>query len=219
MALKRSDNPAADNTQYRKVVEIRDLPEEVLLVVNVSCTELQKRPAVHVIEADDTLLQQVEINRLTKASTSDYRNLTKWLDHPDGGNMFLRGREFYPWKGEHFADLVCLSENTHDSDLFTGMWGNGLCHRYIGQHIRDPVGGGDWSGIYRYSDTSIATFCKVFGTVWAALLPTMSIFALYFVKTPLIHLGMIMVFTATFTTTLAIFTKGSMFEIFAASTA
>lgn len=136
--------------------------------------------------------------------------------------MFLRGREVGPWRLESFADLVCLSENTHDSDLFTRMWRNGLIplyHRYIGRHIRDPVGGADWNGIHRYSDASIATFCKVFGTVLAALLPTMSIFALYFVKAPLIRLGMIMAFTATFTTTLAIFTEGSMFEIFAASTA
>ena len=103
------------------------------------------------METDDALLQQVEINRLTKASTSDYRTLTKWLDHPDGGDIFLKGRECYPWKEEHFADLVCLSENTHDSDLFTRMWRNGLIplyHRYIGQHIRDPVGGADWNGIY-----------------------------------------------------------------------
>ena len=136
--------------------------------------------------------------------------------------MFLRGREAYPWREEHFADLVCLSENTHDSDLFTRMCRNGLIpqyHRYIGRHTRDPVGGADWDGIYRYSDASIATFCKVFGTVLAALLPTMSIFALYFIKAPLFRLGMIMVFTATFATTLAIFTKGTMFEIFAASTA
>ena len=136
--------------------------------------------------------------------------------------MFLPGREFNAWRDEHFADLVCLSENTHDSDLFNRMWRNGLIplyHRYVGRHIMDPVGGADWNGIHRYSDANIATFCKVLGTVLAALLPTMSIFALYFVKAPLIRLGMIMGFTATFTTALAIFTKGSMFEIFAASTA
>lgn len=193
--------------------------EEVLLVINLFCAQLQKRIVVHLTSVDAALLQQVEINRLTQASTSDYRNLTKWLDHPDGGNMFLPAREVNPWGEEHFADLVCLTENTHDSDLFTRMWRNGLIplyHRYVGRHIRDPVGG---NGIHRYSDASIATFCKVCGTVLAALLPTMSIFALYFVKAPLMRLGMIMAFTATFTTTLAIFTRANMFEIFAASTA
>ena len=124
--------------------------------------------------------------------------------------MLLQGRKVNPWQKHNFPDLVCLSENTHDSDVFTRMWRNGLVpfyHRHVGRHIRDPVGGADWNGIHSYSDASIATFCKVLGTVLAALLPTMSIFALYFVKTPLIRLVMIMAFTATFTTTLAIFTK------------
>lgn len=170
----------------------------------------------------DTLLQQAKINRLTKASKSDYQSLTEWLDHPYGGNMFLEGRETYPWRKENFGDLVCLSENSCEAALFTQMWRNGtipLYHRYIGRHFKDPVGGGDWNGIYRYSDAKISVFSKVTGTALAALLPTTSIFALYFVETPLIRLGMIMAFTTTFAITLAVFTKGNMFEIFAASTA
>ena len=94
-----------------------------------------------------------------------------------------------------------------------------LYHRYVGRHIKDPVDGADWSGIYRYSDRKIAFFSRVIGTMLASLLPTGTIFALYFVKSALIRLGMIMAFTTAFAATLAVFTKGSMFELFAASTA
>ncbi len=136
--------------------------------------------------------------------------------------MFLKGRETYPWREDHRADLVCLSENSNEVALFTRTWRNyiiPLYHRFIGHHIKKPVGGADWTGIYRYSDMKIAFFSKVVGTVLASLLPTASIFALYFVKSPLIRLALIMAFTTIFATTLAVFTKGRMFEIFAASTA
>ena len=135
--------------------------------------------------------------------------------------MFLRGRETYPWRKEHFADLIRLSENSCEADLFTRMWRNGiipLYHRYIRRHIKDLVGGADVSGIYRYSDTKIAIFSRSSGPCWQHFYQPL-LFALYFVKGPLIRLGMIMAFTTTFTTTLAVFTKGGMFEIFAASTA
>ena len=136
--------------------------------------------------------------------------------------MFLQGRETFPWRKEHFADLVCLSENGCETALFDRMWRDGilpLYHHCIGRHMKDTVDESDWSGIHMYSDTKIAIVPKIIGTVLAALLPTASIFALYFVKPDLIRLGMIMAFTTTFAVTLSVFTKGSMFEVFAASTA
>ena len=55
------------------------------------------------------MLQQAAISRLDSASSSDHGFLQAWLDHPDGGKLFLRGREADPWREEHFKDLVCLS--------------------------------------------------------------------------------------------------------------
>ena len=224
LALKKSDQtPTADNTQYQKVMEIRRcLKEYCELTHPFMSSTCGRNPPFTPNCPDDALVQQAEINRLSKASRSDHQSLTEWLDHPDGGDMFLKARESFPWRKEHFADLVCLSENSSEVALFTRVCRNGilpLYHRYIGRHIKDPVGGADWSGIYRYSDTRITFFSKVIGTMLASLLPTTSILALYFVKSSLIRLGMIMTFTTTFATTLAVITKGSMLEIFAASTA
>ena len=61
--------------------------------------------------------------------------------------------------------------------------------------------------------------CKAVGTVLAGLFPTASIFVLYFVNNALVRLTMIMLFTLGFAVTLAIMTKATLFEIFAASAA
>lgn len=62
----------------------------------------------HTYIIDDALLQQAEINRVNAASELNFQSLVEWLNQPQGGNMFLRGRETYPWRSENFADLVCL---------------------------------------------------------------------------------------------------------------
>lgn len=61
--------------------------------------------------------------------------------------------------------------------------------------------------------------CRIIGTLLAGLFPTASIFVLYFVSDALVRLGMITIFTLSFAMTLAIMTKATLFEIFAASTA
>ena len=63
------------------------------------------------------MLQQAAISRLDNASPSDHKFLQDWLDHPDGGKLFLRGRETDPWRDEHFKDLVCLSRRRGEENI------------------------------------------------------------------------------------------------------
>lgn len=147
LALKKSDqDPIADNTQYKKVMEIRRCLKEYCKLTHQFMLDLRKKYSVHADYLGDALLQQAEINRLSKASRSDHQSLTEWLDHSDGGDMFLKARESYPWRKEHFVDLVCLFENSSEVALFTRVCRNDilpLYHRYIRRHVKDPVGGAD----------------------------------------------------------------------------
>ncbi|MCJ1250627.1 hypothetical protein MMC30_007855 [Trapelia coarctata] len=96
-ALKASTGKAGDDLQYRLVMEIRAALDKYYVA----------------------LLQQAAISRLDSASTSDHKFLQAWLDHPDGGKLFLRGREANPWRDEHFKDLVCLSGRRGEDNLLT----------------------------------------------------------------------------------------------------
>lgn len=75
------------------------------------------------------------------------------------------------------------------------------------------------SGLTEYKDKTLSTFANVLSTMLAAMLPTICIFVLYFVKSPLSRLGAIMAFSAIFSVTLAIFTKARRVEVFAATAA
>jgi hypothetical protein len=56
-------------------------------------------------------------------------------------------------------------------------------------------------------------------TVLSSLLPTISILALYFLRSPLNRLAFIMIFTAIFSLTLATLAKAKRIDVFAATTA
>ncbi len=70
-----------------------------------------------------------------------------------------------------------------------------------------------------YEDEKINAVSRFIGTLIASLLPAVSIFTLYFVHNMLARLGAIMTFSVLFSFTLAIFTRATRIEIFAATAA
>lgn len=75
------------------------------------------------------------------------------------------------------------------------------------------------TGIMQYSDSAIATMSRIVGVALAATFPTASIFTLYFVHSQLARLGIICAFVVTFSIALAIFTRATGTDIFAATSA
>lgn len=78
---------------------------------------------------------------------------------------------------------------------------------------------GDGSGVWHYQYHSMIAVVNVMSTFLASLLPSTSIFILYFLERPIARLVAIMVFTAVFSSTLVLFTKARRVDVFAATTA
>ncbi|KAL6714013.1 hypothetical protein ACLMJK_008507 [Lecanora helva] len=208
--LKASEDHGGDKLQYRLVMEIR--------------IALDKYYAA--------LLQQAAISHLDSPSASDHRFLQAWLDHPDGGNLFLRGREADPYGDEYVKDLLCVSGRRGEQNPLARLlieksvpW----FHHHFGHLIKPalltlffekkPVSPTDWKAIYEYNEEALMFFANLVATCLSALVPAASIFALYYVSSPLARLGTVMAFTIIFAVTLATVTKVRSFESFAATAA
>ncbi|KAL8840376.1 MAG: hypothetical protein Q9176_003869 [Flavoplaca citrina] len=59
------------------------------------------------------------IQALPAPSIRDLRTLQEWLDRPDGGDFFLRGREAEMWEDE--GDVLTLSSHQANKDTVTGF--------------------------------------------------------------------------------------------------
>lgn len=77
----------------------------------------------------------------------------------------------------------------------------------------------DGSGVWHYQYQSMVAVLNGITTLLASLLPSTSIFILYFLKDPVARLIAIMVFTTAFSSTLVLFTKARRVDVFAATTA
>ena len=82
-----------------------------------------------------------------------------------------------------------------------------------------------WRRVITDSNTTIykapnsARIAEIITLMLASLLPTASIFALYYITSPVIRLTFIMLFSAVFTGCLAFFTSAKRMEIFSAAVA
>ena len=72
---------------------------------------------------------------------------------------------------------------------------------------------------YTYDDTLLHTIIRISSTILSSLLPTVSIFALYYTRNNTLRLVLVLIFTSLFTLVLSIFTGAKRIEIFAATAA
>ncbi|KAL8657649.1 MAG: hypothetical protein Q9226_001711 [Calogaya cf. arnoldii] len=92
--LKASCGSAHD-TQWRKVLEVREKLEQY------------------------TLLLFSRVQTLPDPPIRDVHTLQEWLDRPEGGDFFLQGREADTWNDER--DVLTLSRRQADRDSITGL--------------------------------------------------------------------------------------------------
>lgn len=81
------------------------------------------------------------------------------------------------------------------------------------------VEGDEENGLVHYKDTTLSGITRVLTILVSSLLPSASIFALYFVESLINRLGVIMGFSVLFSISLAVFTSAQRIEIFAATAA
>ncbi|TKA79572.1 hypothetical protein B0A49_02999 [Cryomyces minteri] len=119
------------------------------------------------------------------------------------------------------ADLVTMSDSNQQRDLFSAWLGDhfmGWFEARFGHWIKRKDADVE-GGLTHYKDTHLNAVSHFVGALLASLLPAISIIVLYFVQNMLARLGAIMAFSAVFAFTLAVFTKATRIEIFAATAA
>ncbi|KAL9024983.1 MAG: hypothetical protein Q9196_006110 [Gyalolechia fulgens] len=161
------------------------------------------------------------VQALPNPCMRDLNTLQKWLDRPEGGDLFLQGREADTWSRQN--DVLTLSQFHTDRDALTGVmndmiipWFYNLCSRWDKRQGRQNE---DSNGVWHYQYDRMMVVLNAISTVLSSLLPSTSIFVLYFLRNPIARLAAIMVFTTIFSSTLLLVTKARRIDIFAATTA
>lgn len=169
-----------------------------------------------------------------KANLSTLRDWLKGSRRGEGDN-FLRssGRERTTWDKMHGKDFVVVSNASVAQDIwstrisehiidgwhfFVGRWKVPPLdpHKVVSkaEQIQTPIDGSDildYAGFKRFTDIVVSIF--------AAMLPALSILALYFVKNLIKRIGIMICLTFVFSGALAIFTDAKRIEIFSAAAA
>ncbi|KAL8936837.1 MAG: hypothetical protein Q9216_004722 [Gyalolechia sp. 2 TL-2023] len=159
---------------------------------------------------DNALLQFSQVQALPKPCMKDLNTLQEWLDRPEGGDFFLQGREADTWNYQD--DVLTMSRCHTERDALTGSDDLSVL-KGKRRHTEDS------NGVWHYRYDRMTTILNGISTVLSSLLPSASIFVLYFLQNPVARLAAIMVFTTVFSSTLLLVTKARRFDIFAATTA
>ena len=97
-----------------------------------------------------------------------------------------------------------------------------LYHNKIGRHVHDPISLAEASvqiPVTNYSDGKLAATVNAISTILSSLLPTMSIFALYFIQSQLARMAAIVAFSLLFSVILSVIATARRIDCFAATTA
>ncbi|PVH87646.1 hypothetical protein DL98DRAFT_649265 [Cadophora sp. DSE1049] len=188
-----------DSPQWRKTLEVREKLKEY----------------------NAALLQQASINRLKPARNYDIRLIQSWIVRPEGGDSFLRGLEGDPWDEENESDLITVCTR-QDVDIFTGWIAQTLLpwlHRIVLYRWKTPVKGHEDVGLVKWNNSYFTAVSRIITVIISTIFPSMEVLVLYFIQKMVVRVGMVLLFSATFSLSLAIFTNARPVEIFAATAA
>lgn len=168
---------------------------------------------------DAALLQVAQITAVSRPSEHNLNLLRDWLQRPDHGNSFLRGIESKTWDVEKgCADFIAMAPQPTEQDPFSKALYRiipGFIHEHLGFRLKKP----DQHNIFEYGDSGLNRFARSMTTVLSALLPTLSIFVLYYVRNVPARLGLILAFTTIFAVALQLVSRARPAEVFAATAA
>jgi hypothetical protein len=97
-----------------------------------------------------------------------------------------------------------------------------LYHNKMGHRLHDPISLAEASvkiPIIHYSDDKLAATVNIICTILSSLLPTLPIFALYFIQSPLARMTAIAAFSLLFSLVISLIANARRVDCFAATTA
>jgi hypothetical protein len=161
-----------------------------------------------------------QIQDLPAPQPCDRRFLKEWLARPKGGANFLDGVEAEPWEEKNTADLITISPRSQ-RDIIATFIGNKFVptyHRYIGQRIHSSSGG-DLGPLWEYKNKSFVIFVNVMCLVLSSIIPTLSIFLLYYIQRMFTRLVILAMMNFVFSMVMMVIVGGRRADVYAASTA
>ncbi|KAI4129924.1 MAG: hypothetical protein LQ338_002009 [Usnochroma carphineum] len=195
-------------TQWTKYLEI----QSKLQAYSMCYKQLHRK--------DGALLQYLALRKVAKPSSNAVEVLQGWLDRPEGGDFFLKGREAYTWEME--KDLVSLNEQQPGQDGLTKLINEKLVpwyHRRWGHRTQKPSLTAESYGVWQYDQEKLNLLANAISTLLASLLPSISILVLYLLSRPVTKLVAILWFSVFFSLVLSAVSTARRIEIFAATTA
>ncbi|KIW94010.1 uncharacterized protein Z519_05326 [Cladophialophora bantiana CBS 173.52] len=182
-----------------------------------------------ILEAEEKLGRYYEfisrtaaVIKLGSPDSCDIDFLRAWLRDEKCGNNFLKlsaGAEAMAWDVNHTGDLITLNKRT---DRFAAWVANALIPFYrkrVGHRLQRRTDEEALGSYYAYDDKKLAILGNVLCTVLSTMVPSSSILVLYYVKSMLSRLLLIIGFSSLFSLIMGLVAHGRRYEIFAATIA
>ena len=172
---------------------------------------------------DTCLLDFAKLSTLRCPETRRIRKLEEWLERPGYGDGFLQGVEARAWTPDiDLQNYVAIGDN-YEADALTRWLGefiSGPFHDVLGHKFKKPVSNDRRDqGVWDYQKANFVKTVDTLSAVMSSLIPTMSIFALFYARSTIVRLVLVLIFTGIFTFVLAVFTNAKRIDIFAATAA
>lgn len=179
----------------------------------------------------------MEIQKLAKPTSRDIDFLREWLDRPEGGDFFLRGREANTWQVN--SDFIKLCGQWSDIDALTGaiynwiipwyhhVWGHRakVCWHPRASNLAELIKAEklsksrEWDGVWVYDRAMLTAVANGISTLLASLLPASSILILYSLPKPATRLAVSILFITLFSFVLTTVSNARRVDVFAATAA
>lgn len=133
----------------------------------------------------------------------------------------MKSLEAGPWEPEFSSDLVVLN-TTEQRDTFARYLSDRIApwyHHYIRKQDRMTTNDKGWCGFSEYSNESFVTIGNAICMILSSVIPTVSIFALYFVQSMMARLLVITGMSCLFSLIMTVIVQGKRVDVFAATTA
>jgi hypothetical protein len=139
--LKESSGSRGSDTQWRKILELREKLKEYSKLTYFSQATRVRGHLLRVYRKpslDDAALRYNQICGLPKANPGNLKFFRNWLNHDEGGHLFLQGREAWTWDPCHTDDIISISGMSTNEDMLSQCINDRLIpwyHRKLGHYL------------------------------------------------------------------------------------
>lgn len=172
-------------------------------------------------EYNEALLIQNELLKLEQPDPRDLRAFRTWMRSTAMGNVMLLGPDSDIWLQED-PDHIALKLPKAEDPLYRWISGSAVqkYHQLFGHYFRKSEsahGARHHMNLVGYSDESIARLTRFISTIFACLLPAISVVILYFVDSLPKRLATLALLALGFSLSLLHFTNAAGGDIFVAT--